>query len=125
MILGIGVDLIEVERIGAAVTRFGNRFLRRIFTEAEIGYCQRRAEPSLSLAGRFAAKEALAKALETGIGRGVRWREVEVTRSRGGPPQLCLHGGALALARAKGVKSCHLSITHTQHYALAQVILEA
>src|SRR5215470_15167479 len=93
-IIGIGMDATEIERIQAALTRFGDRFIRRIFTAGEIAYAMRRHNPAPHFAGRFAAKEAAMKALGTGHSRGVLWRDIEVVR-RGGPPQLRLTGGAL------------------------------
>src|ERR1700682_2054419 len=92
-IIGIGLDATEIDRIQATMTRFGDRFLRRIFTDGEIGYATRRRHPAPHLAGRFAAKEAAMKALGTGHSRGVLWKDIEVVR-HGGPPKLQFHGGA-------------------------------
>src|SRR5581483_9489167 len=92
-IIGLGVDATDIERIAAAIDRYGDRFLRRIFTDGEIAYCTRRRAPAVHFAGRFASKEAAMKALGTGHSLGVLWRDVEVVR-HGGPPQLQLHGGA-------------------------------
>ena len=122
MILGIGSDLIDIDRIEQTIARFGDRFLNRIFTEAEVAYCMRRRDPSIHFAGRFAAKEAAMKALGTGHSRGVLWRDIEVIR-RGGPPQLQLHGGAGRRFEAIGGHSSQLTITHSDALALAQVIL--
>lgn len=103
-------------------TRYGGRFLRRVFTEHEIEYCTRRRDPVPHLAGRFAAKEAAMKALGTGHSRGVLWKDIEVVR-RGGPPRLILHGGAAARASAMNVRRSLVTITHSEALALAQVML--
>src|SRR6476660_6334701 len=92
-ILGLGIDATDIPRIASAFERYGERFLRRVFTEGEIAYCTRRRNPVPHLAGRFAAKEAAMKALGTGHSRGVLWKDIEVVRLSG-PPQLRLHGGA-------------------------------
>jgi holo-[acyl-carrier protein] synthase len=92
-IVGIGLDATEIDRVRELVSRYGDRFLQRVFTPGEIAYCLRHRDPAPSLAARFAAKEAGMKALGTGRARGVAWRDVEVVR-HGGPPQLVLHGGA-------------------------------
>ena len=125
MILGLGTDMIEVERIEASVRRFGNRFLRRVFTEAEIAYCLRKKSTAAeSFAARFAAKEAAAKALGTGISRGVAWREIEVRRERGAAPTLHMSGRAAKRAEEMGVQRASVSLTHSRSAALAVVILE-
>lgn len=121
-IIGLGLDATDVTRIAAAIERYGERFLRRVFTEGEIAYCMRRREPATHFAGRFAAKEAGMKALGTGHSQDVLWRDVEVVR-RGGPPQLQLHGGAARRFAAMGARSSLLTITHTDSLALAQVLL--
>src|SRR6266581_2561382 len=121
-IIGIGMDATEIDRIEATVARFGDRFLRRIFTDGEIAYATRRRNPAPHLAGRFAAKEAAMKALGTGHSRGVLWRDVEVVR-RGGPPQLQLHGGAARRFSAMGGRSSLLTITHSDDLAMAQVLI--
>lgn len=102
--------------------RYGDRFLRRVFTEAEIAYCTRRRDPVPHLAGRFAAKEATMKALGTGLSRGVTWRDIEVVR-RGGPPQLRLSGGAMRHFEALQARRSLVTITHAQTLAMAQVLL--
>lgn len=125
MIVGTGVDLIEIERIARSIARFGNRFLERVYTEGEIAYCQRkRYTAAESFAARFAAKEAGAKALGTGIGFGVTWREIEVRRKPSGQPLLEFSGRAAERARAMGVRNAALSLTHTATQAMAFVILE-
>ena len=124
MILGTGVDIAEVPRIRETIERFGDRFLRRIFTEGEIRYCERKARRFESYAARFAAKEAGMKALGTGWSRGVRWRDIEVVRPKGQRPTIQFHGEAAAIAAKLGTKNIALSITHTAEEALAHVILE-
>ena len=116
----VGVDLIEVDRVAQAVARYGDRFLARVFTEAELAYCGRRAP---ELAARFAAKEAAAKALGTGIGA-VGWREIEVVRAASGQPTLALHGTARDLARSRGLGHALISISHTREHAIAFVVWE-
>lgn len=125
MVLGTGTDIIEIERIEASIGRFGRRFLERIFTPGEIAYCQRKKRHAAeSFAARFAAKEAGAKALGTGISRGISWKEIEVRREPGERPTLHLTGRALERATTMGVKRLHLSLTHSQSFALAIVIAE-
>lgn len=104
------------------LTRYGDRFLRRVFTEGEISYCTRRRDPVPHLAGRFAVKEAAMKALGTGQSQGVIWKDIEVVR-RGGPPQLQLHGGAARRAEKMQVRRSLVTITHAQTIAMAQVML--
>ncbi len=125
MIVGSGIDLIEVQRIARSIERFGAHFLARLFTEAEIAYCQRKTRTAAeSFAARFAAKEAGAKALGTGIGNGVTWKEIEVGREPGGRPTLKLHGRAAQLAKAAHVQHIALSLTHTAELAIASVAME-
>jgi holo-[acyl-carrier protein] synthase len=124
MILGVGTDLIEIARIAGSVRRYGDRFLRRIFTPREIEYCQRKKNAAESFAARFAAKEAGAKALGTGISRGVGWLELEVTREPSGRPSLQLSGRAAERAASLGVARISLSLTHSGELALAVVVME-
>ena len=124
MIVGSGIDVVEVGRIHDSVERFGPRFLNRVFTAAEQAYCLRKRRSSESLAARFAAKEAGAKALGTGISRGVNWLEIEVVREPGGRPALCFHGRAAEIAASLGVAHAALSLTHTTELAMASVMLE-
>ncbi|HTM47794.1 MAG TPA: holo-[acyl-carrier-protein] synthase [Bryobacteraceae bacterium] len=124
MILGTGVDLAEVRRIREAVERYGERFVNRIFTDAEIAYVERKANKYERYAGRFAAKEAGMKAIGTGWKHGVRWQDFEVANLPSGRPTLRLHGVAAQIAEKMGVKSVSLSITHTAEMGMAQVILE-
>lgn len=116
--ISVGVDIIEISRIAATVERFGDRFLKRIYTDGEIAYCRGRAP---QLAARFAAKEAVMKALGTGT-RGVGWQEVEVTRERTGEPGIQLHGRAAARAEKLGIDRLALSISHSREYAIASVV---
>jgi holo-[acyl-carrier protein] synthase len=125
MILGSGVDLAEVPRIRASVERYGDRFVRRVYTELEIAYVQRKANKYERFAARFAAKEAGMKALGTGWSSGVRWQDFEVANLPSGRPTLRLHGVAGEIAARMGVKSVHLSLTHTAELGLAYVILES
>src|ERR1700722_13831390 len=124
MILGTGVDLAEVHRIRASVERFGERFVRRIYTAAEIAYVERKANRYERYAARFAAKEAGMKAIGTGWKRGVTWLDFEVANLPSGKPTLRLHGVAAQFAAALGVKNISLSMTHTAELGMAHVILE-
>jgi holo-[acyl-carrier protein] synthase len=124
MILGTGVDIAEVPRIRESIECFGDRFLRRVFTEGEVRYCEHKVTRYESFAARFAAKEAGMKALGTGWSRGVRWRDIEVVRPKGQRPTIQFHGEAAAIAARLGTKNIALSITHTSEQALAHVILE-
>lgn len=123
-IIGLGIDATDIPRIAATIERYGDRFIRRIFTDGEIAYCMRRREPAVHFAGRFAAKEAAMKALGTGHSQNVLWRDVEVVR-RGGPPRLELHGGALRRFEAMGAGNSLLTITHSDALAIAQVMIFA
>ena len=121
-IIGLGLDATDIARIANTVERYGDRFLRRIFTDDEVAYCTRRRVPAIHFAGRFAAKEAAMKALGTGHAHGVLWRDVEVIR-HGGPPQLKLHGGAARRFAAIGGRSSLVTITHSDFLAMAQVLI--
>ena len=126
MIVGIGIDGIEIARMHASIERFGEHFLNRIFTAEEQAYClKKQKKADESFAARFAAKEAGAKALGTGISRGVSWLEIEVTRLPGQRPELRLHGRAAARANELGVTHMVLSLTHTRNEAMAMVMMEA
>lgn len=124
MVLGLGTDLIETVRVQQSIDRFGERFLERIFLPGEIAYCRRKKNAAESFAARFAAKEAGAKALGTGISRGVTWKEFEVKREVSGKPSLHLSGRAAELAGAMGVRRIQLSLTHSREFALAVVVVE-
>jgi holo-[acyl-carrier protein] synthase len=124
MILGTGIDLMEVERIERTLSLFGERFLKRVFTPAEIEYCRRHRNSAERYAARFAAKEAGMKALGTGWSHGIRWRDLEVVRRPGGRPTLEFRGVAAERAAGLRVRNVALSLTHTSTEAIAQVILE-
>lgn len=124
MIVGLGIDIAEPERIRKAAERFGRRFLERIYTPGEIAYCERKANKWERFAARFAAKEAAFKALGTGWRRGVRWVDVEVVNQPGGKPTLRITGTAGKFAEQLAVTNMSLSITHTPQFTLAQVIFE-
>ncbi len=124
-IKGIGVDLARIPRLREILTRWDDRFLRRVFTEEEIAYCRRRRDPVPHFAARFAAKEATLKALGTGLSMGVSWREMEVRRERGAAPTMVLSGRCRDIARAKGGQRVLLTLTHDGDYALAQAMLVA
>jgi len=124
MIVGSGIDIAEIGRIRRSVERYGERFLNRVYTAAEQAYCLRKRNAAESLAARFAAKEAGAKALGTGISFGVNWLEIEVVREPSGRPTLRFHGRALEIADHLGVAHAALSLTHTGELAMASVVLE-
>lgn len=124
MIISIGIDLAEVDRIEAAMARFGDHFLDRVFTEREKAYCASKANAAERFAARFAAKEAIMKALGTGWSQGIRWRDLEVGREPSGKPLVILHGQALERARHLGIHHWTLSLTHTRAHAMAQVVAE-
>ena len=124
MIVGLGIDIAEVPRIGAAIERFGRRFIERIYTEAEIRYCESKLNKLERFAGRFAAKEAAMKAIGTGWKFGVAWRDFEVRREPSGRPTIAFSGKAAEFAQRLGVRRASLSISHTAEQAIAQVILE-
>ena len=116
-----GVDIIEVGRIRRVAETYGRRFLKRIYTDDEVAYCRGRAP---QLATRYAAKEAVMKALGTGV-RGVRWRDIEVVRRRGQAPTIKLYGTALARAERLGIDHIALSLSHSEEYAVASVVGES
>src|SRR5580700_8136403 len=124
MIIGTGIDIAEVPRIQQSFERFGERFLQRIYTPAEMRYCDSKANRFERYAARFAAKEAAMKALGTGWNHGVRWCDCEVARLPGGRPTIAFRGKAGEFAARLGVKNAALSISHTAEQAIAQVILE-
>jgi holo-[acyl-carrier protein] synthase len=124
MILGLGMDLVEVARIASSLERFGERFLTRILRPEEIAYCRSRAVAAPHVAARFAAKEAIAKAFGTGLGAQLGWLDLEVVRRPGGAPGVALHGAGAALLAARGGRIVHLSLTHTRGHAAAVAVLE-
>lgn len=123
-ILGIGHDQVELARIRHSIERYGDRFLARCFTQEELDFCLKRRDPVPGLAARFAAKEAGAKALGTGIARGVSLKEIEITRCSGSRPMIHFHGRAAEHASRMGVERAHVSLTHSQELASAFVIIE-
>ena len=124
MIVGVGIDLIEIARIRAVYQRHGERFVKRILTPAEAAYVLQHKDPAARLAGRWAVKEAALKALGTGHSDGIRWRDNEVLPDPRGKPVLTLHGQARERAAALGADVLHATITHSENTAMAQVILE-
>ena len=127
MIISAGVDLVEVERIRRALedSRIGRRFRDRVFTAKEIQYCERKQRGKYeSYAGRFAAKEAVMKALGRGWGSQVRWLDIEVARARSGKPDIVLHDKTAELAEQLGIRRWAVSITHTKEHGLAYVVAE-
>ena len=125
MILGIGIDVIQNDRIRESLEKFGDRFINRIYTEGEQQYCKKCANPAIHFAARFAAKEAAFKALGTGWAAGVKWKDVEVERLASGKPELHLHGEALERAKSMGAARFHVSLTHDQLVSVAVVIFDA
>ena len=124
MILGIGVDIVEVDRIRTAHARFGEKFLRRFLRPEEMALCLGRTDPAPCAAARFAAKEAVSKAFGTGIGAELGWTDIEVGHLPGGAPSVILHGSGLALQQRRGVTRIHVSLSHGRDHAVAQVVLE-
>lgn len=124
MIVGMGADIAEIDRVEEAITKFGRAFIERVFTETEARYCERHKAKFERYAARFAAKEAAMKALGTGWRRGVRWRDIEVRNEPSGKPGIHLSGVAAEHAERLGARHFHLSITHSGNVAFAQVILE-
>lgn len=124
-IFGIGIDVVEVERIAAAIERHGEAFLNRVFTPGERAYCQSHPNPAIHFAARFAAKEAAAKALGTGIGANAGLHDLEIVHSASGAPQLHLSGAAEAFARQHGITGILISLSHAQQYAAANAVAVA
>jgi len=124
MIVGLGIDIAEIDRIETAIRRYGDHFVERLFTPGEIEYCEGYRQRYERYAGRFAVKEAAMKALGTGWRRGIRWKDIEVTREPGGKPALRLAGRAAEIAAELGVRHIAVSITHSGNTALAEVIFE-
>ena len=125
MILGIGIDIIEVNRIAASYERFGERFLKRILHPGEINYCLSHAMPAPFLAARFAAKEAISKAFGTGIGAQLGWQDMEIARKESGEPYVILHGAGQKLMRDRRARVVLVSLSHTQQHAAAVAVLES
>src|SRR5213596_1263729 len=123
-VLGIGVDLVECVRIRRSIDRFGDRFLRRVFTDGEIEYSMSMKFPERHLAARFAGKEAVAKAFGTGIGKAMAWRNIDIQKKSSGEPFLVFSGPAEAFAAKRGVTSALITLSHTEHHAIACVVLQ-
>lgn len=124
-ILGIGIDLVENARVQHSLDRFGERFLRRVFTEGEVAYSQSMKFPARHLAARFAAKEAISKAFGTGIGKAMSWQDIDIKKKSSGEPFVVLEGGAKKLATERGVSVVWISLSHTDQHAMATIILES
>jgi holo-[acyl-carrier protein] synthase len=124
MILGIGIDIIEVARIAASFEKFGERFANRILLPDEIAYCLSHKNPAPFLAVRFAAKEAVSKAFGTGVGAALGWQDMEIRRKESGEPFVVLHGKGRELFAARGANQLLISLSHTENYAAATAILE-
>src|SRR5437868_10850729 len=124
-VIGIGVDLVENARIEHSLERFGERFLQRVFTAGEIEYSKSMKYPARHLAARFAAKEAVSKAFGTGIGKAMGWRNIDIRKKKSGEPFLVFSGPAQELATKRGVSSALITLSHTEHHAMACVVLEA
>ncbi len=124
MILGTGIDIIEVARVQASHERFGERFLNRILLADEIAYCLSHRHPAPFLAARFAAKEAISKAFGTGIGAQLGWQDMEIRRKDSGEPFVVLHGKGITLFESRGAKQLLVSLSHTANYAAATAVLE-
>lgn len=122
-VLGIGIDLVENERMREALERQGERFKERVFLESERAYCESRAAPWRHYAGRFAVKEAVSKAFGTGIGQHVGWLDIEVVLNEVGAPSVQLGGAGRDLANEREVQAIHVSLSHTHHYTVAQALL--
>jgi holo-[acyl-carrier protein] synthase len=123
-VLGIGVDLVENARIEHSLERFGDRFLQRVFTAGEIEYSQSMKYPARHLAARFAAKEAVSKAFGTGIGSSMGWKDIDVRRKESGEPYVVLEGGAKKLAEERRVSKVSITLSHTEHHAMAMIVVE-
>ncbi|MCX6896586.1 MAG: holo-ACP synthase [Verrucomicrobia bacterium] len=123
MILGIGTDIIEVERIRNSFNRFGERFVNRILLPNEIAYCLAHKNPAPFLAARFAAKEAISKAFGTGIGTQLGWQDMEIARQASGEPYVILHGAGQKLLAARDARSVLITLSHTENYATATAML--
>jgi holo-[acyl-carrier protein] synthase len=124
MVIGLGIDVIQNERIRESLAKFGSRFIHRIYTEKEIAYCSNCADPGIHYAARFAAKEAGFKALGTGWAAGVKWKDIEVQKLSSGRPELHLYGEALERATSLGATRFHVSLTHDQLVSCAVVVLD-
>lgn len=124
-IFGIGIDVVEVERIESSMAEFGTRFAEKVFTVSEREYCESQRRPGIHFAARFAAKEAVAKAFGTGIGKDLGWLDMEITRKPSGEPELALGGAGKAFAERQGIGEVKISLSHAKHYAAANAVAMA
>jgi holo-[acyl-carrier protein] synthase len=124
MVVGIGIDLVEIKRIKKIIDRWDVRFTERVFSACERDYCEEKALPEIHYAARFAAKEALLKSFGIGLGMGVKMKEIEVRNASSGKPELVLNGRAIEMIREQNIISSHLTLSHTREYAMAVVVLE-
>ena len=124
-LLGLGMDLVEIDRIEDSMKKFGPRFLSRIFHPSEVAYAESQARPATHLAARFAAKEATSKAFGTGISEHLGWQDMEIGRRESGEPFVILHGAALKLLADRGARGLMISLSHTPNYATAVAVLES
>jgi holo-[acyl-carrier protein] synthase len=125
MILGTGIDIVEVARIAGMLAEHGEKFMHRVLLPDEIAYCQQHRKPAPQIAARFAAKEAISKAFGTGLGAELGWLDMEIRRKESGEPFAVLHGKGKILFEARGAKNLHISLSHTENYATATAILES
>jgi holo-[acyl-carrier protein] synthase len=123
-VLGIGVDLVECARIERSLERFGEKFLHRVFTDGEVAYSMSMKFPARHLAARFAAKEAVSKAFGTGIGKAMGWRNIDIQKKPSGEPFLVFSGPAQKLATERGVTVAFVTLSHTEHHAIACIVLD-
>lgn len=123
-VLSVGIDIVEIDHLREVIAGRGERFLRRVFTPGERAYCEGRPSPVMHYAGRFAVKEAVLKAIRTGMIKGLSWHDIEVEIDPLGAPSVRLAGGAAERASDMGVESIHVSISHTEHYAVASAVAE-
>jgi len=124
MIYGVGIDLVENDRLAKIISKWGDKFLQRVFCDSEIKYCGKHTQSSINYGARFAAKESFLKALGIGLGMGVKFKEIEVVNDKNGKPDLLLRGEAKKQIEKKRIAEVHLSLTHTKNYASAIVLLE-
>ena len=124
MILGLGIDIVEVDRIASSVEKFGGRFLKRILRPGEIAYCESHRHSAPHIAARFAAKEAISKALGTGIGAQLGWQDMEIRRHQSGEPFVVMHDQGLELLEQRGARRVLVSLSHTRVYATAVAVLD-
>lgn len=123
MIFGIGIDVVEVERVESSIAEFGERFVNRVFTESERAYCESQKQPAIHYAARFAAKEAVAKAFGTGIGKELSWLDMEIRRRESGEPEVFFSGAGEQFRQAHHLSQIKISLTHAQHYAAANALV--